>query len=70
MPQELLKRFEDKFSIQDLKKVYFLMGIGFDDLAGSGTSKSVKAIALIDYARMRARLSELLAAMREVNPVY
>jgi hypothetical protein len=62
----MLRCLEDKFRPQDLKKVYFLMGIGYDDLAGGDVGKAEKAIALIEHAEKRERLSELFAVMQEV----
>jgi len=67
-PQALLECLESKFRSQDLKKVYFLMGIGYDDLAGGDVGRAEKAMALIEYAKAREQLTKLFTAMQEVYP--
>jgi len=66
--RNLLVYFEKKFRDQDLRKVYFLMGIGYDDLAGGGLGKNDKAMALIEYCEKRERLEELFETMCQVYP--
>ncbi len=67
-PQDLLTCFEQKFRAQDLRKVYFLMGIGYDDLVGGAAGKDEKAMALIEYCQKRACLAKLFAKMQKVFP--
>lgn len=64
----LLVCLETKFRDQDLKKIYFLMGIGYDDLVGGVASQDERAMALIEYCQKRDRLPELWGNMQEVYP--
>jgi hypothetical protein len=67
-PQDLLACFETKFRAQDLKKVYFLLGIEYDELLGSVAGKNEKAMALIEYCQKRSRVADLYLRMQEVYP--
>jgi hypothetical protein len=64
-PEVLLDCLEKRFLPQDLKKLYFLMNLGYDDLAGGSVGRAEKAMALINYAKARGRLPELFNKMRE-----
>jgi hypothetical protein len=57
---------QERFRRQDLKQVYFLLGIGWDDLTGEMASRSEKAMALIEYVESRGILPELVSAMWRV----
>ncbi len=65
----LLHCLEERFLLQDLKKVYFLIGIGWNDLVGEAAGRAEKAMALIEYAdKHRERLPDLIRAMWETYP--
>ena len=66
--EETLERqilIKAEFLAQDLRKLYFLMDVGYDDLAGSEAGIRSKAIALIEYAQKRRRLPELWQKMNQ-----
>lgn len=67
-PKYLLECFDKRFLVQDVKKVYFLMGIGYNDLVGGIGTKLEKSMALIERCQTQERLSELWSIMQEVNP--
>lgn len=60
---------QKKFTGQDLRKVYFLMGLTYDALMGDvNVGISDKAIGLIEYARARNQLPQLIRAMWKAYP--
>lgn len=67
-PKYLLKCFDERFLTQDVKKVYFLMGIGYNDLVGGIGTKLEKSMALIERCQTQGRLPELWSVMQDVSP--
>lgn len=64
---ELLQLLTTHFSAQDLRDFcFYLQGVDFDDLPGSG--KSTKARELILFMERRMRLGDLIAVGQKVRP--
>ena len=64
----LFECLQNKFLLQDLKQVYFRLGIGWNDLIGEPATRTEKAMSLIEYVRIRERIPDLIKAMWAVYP--
>lgn len=54
------------FNKSELRHLVFDLGVEYEELAGS--TKSDKALALIDYLRRRGRLPDLIKQCRQLRP--
>lgn len=64
----LFQCLRDRFTNEDLRQIYFLLGIGWNDLIGPEAPRMAKAMALVEYIEARKRLPDLIAVMWKVNP--
>ena len=62
----LLKYLEEKFLMQNLKKICFLMDVEWGNLEGG--TKIEKIISLIEFAKTRGQISQLWLLMQNINP--
>ncbi len=64
----LLGYLEQKFLMQDLRRICFQMGWEWDNLPGE--AKTEKIISLVTRADKRERLPDLVAEMRKIYPTF
>lgn len=65
-PQQLYKAIASTFNLGELRTLAFDLGIDFEDLEGS--SKTTKALALVQYAQRHSALDQLIALVQRTRP--
>lgn len=63
----LLNCLQVRFLTQDLKELYFRLGIGWNQLAGTGATDREKAIALIEEMWVSEKIPNLIKSMWKVR---
>jgi len=65
-PQQLYKAIASTFNLGELRTLAFDLGIDYEDLEGS--SRTTKALALVQYAQRHSALNQLIDLVRRARP--
>lgn len=65
-PQQLYKAITNAFNLNELRTLAYDMGIDYEDLEGS--SKTTKALALVQYAQRHNMMGKLIAQVQRTRP--
>ncbi len=64
----LLECLKERFSTQELKEIYFRLGIDWNEFVGDTAGRSEKMMALIEHVNRKGNMPDLIAAMWQVYP--